>query len=116
MIGTAPERGTVPIFFPIRIFLVLAASAALLAPVARPALAAPAVVHFTLENGLEVVVIPPNRQMVRKDQADLVYRTEGEKFNAIVDEIKILHEKGQPALVGTISIEKSEQLSSALKR
>jgi preprotein translocase subunit SecA len=65
---------------------------------------------------LEVVVIPPNRQMVRKDQADLVYRTEREKFNAIVDEIKILHEKGQPALVGTISIEKSEQLSTALKR
>src|SRR5438132_13911288 len=45
---------------------------------------------------LEVVVIPPNRQMVRKDQADLVYRTEREKFNAIVDEIKVLHEKGQP--------------------
>ena len=65
---------------------------------------------------LEVVVIPPNRQMVRKDQADLVYRTEREKFNAIVDEIKILNEKGQPALVGTISIEKSEALSSALKR
>jgi len=65
---------------------------------------------------LEVVVIPPNRQMVRKDQADLVYRTEREKFNAIVDEIKVLHEQGQPALVGTISIEKSEQLSTALKR
>src|SRR5438309_734121 len=65
---------------------------------------------------LEVVVIPPNRQMVRKDQADLVYRTEREKFNAIVDEIKVLNEKGQPALVGTISIEKSEALSSALKR
>src|SRR5207302_4003103 len=64
---------------------------------------------------LEVVVIPPNRQMVRKDQADLVYRTEREKFNAIVDEIKVLNEKGQPALVGTISIEKSEALSSALK-
>src|SRR4051794_18044437 len=54
--------------------------------------------------------------MVRKDQGDLVYRTEREKFNAIVDEIKILNEKGQPALVGTISIEKSEALSSALKR
>jgi preprotein translocase subunit SecA len=65
---------------------------------------------------LEVVVIPPNRVMVRKDQADLVYRTEREKFNAIVEEIKVLHEKGQPALVGTISIEKSEALSSALKR
>jgi preprotein translocase, SecA subunit len=65
---------------------------------------------------LEVVVIPPNRQMVRKDQADLVYRTEREKFNAIVEEIKVLNEKGQPALVGTISIEKSEALASALKR
>ncbi len=65
---------------------------------------------------LEVVVIPPNRQMVRKDQADLVFRTEREKFNAIVDEIKELHEKGQPALVGTITIEKSEALSVALKR
>jgi preprotein translocase subunit SecA len=65
---------------------------------------------------LDVVVIPPNRQMVRKDQGDLVYRTEREKFNAIVDEIKVLNEKGQPALVGTISIEKSEALSSALKR
>src|SRR5256714_348651 len=65
---------------------------------------------------LEVVVIPPNRQMARKDQADVVYSTEREKFNAIVDEIKVLNEKGQPALVGTISIEKSEALSSALKR
>src|SRR5947199_5113490 len=65
---------------------------------------------------LDVVVSPPNRQMVRNDQGDLVYRTEREKFNAIVEEIKVLNEKGQPALVGTISIEKSEALSSALKR
>jgi preprotein translocase subunit SecA len=65
---------------------------------------------------LEVIVIPPNRQMIRKDQSDLVYRTEREKFNAIVEEIKVLNEKGQPALVGTISIEKSEALASALKR
>jgi preprotein translocase subunit SecA len=65
---------------------------------------------------LEVVVIPPNREMIRKDMPDLVYRTEGEKFNAIVQEIKEKHELGQPALVGTISIEKSEQLSAALKR
>jgi preprotein translocase subunit SecA len=65
---------------------------------------------------LEVVVIPPNRPMVRKDMADLVYRTEREKFNAIVDEVKQLNAKGQPALVGTISIEKSEQLSAALKK
>ncbi|MFP5248143.1 MAG: preprotein translocase subunit SecA, partial [Thermoanaerobaculia bacterium] len=65
---------------------------------------------------LDVVVIPPNRPMVRKDMADLVYRTEREKFSAIVDEIKIKQQTGQPSLVGTISIEKSEALSSALKK
>jgi preprotein translocase subunit SecA len=65
---------------------------------------------------LEVVVIPPNRPMIRNDMADLVYRTEKEKFAAIAEEIKEKHALGQPALVGTISIEKSEQLSSALKR
>ncbi|MBV9497399.1 MAG: preprotein translocase subunit SecA, partial [Acidobacteria bacterium] len=65
---------------------------------------------------LDVVVIPPNRPNVRKDLADLVYRTEREKFEAIVQEVKERHEKGQPSLVGTISIEKSEALSSALKR
>src|SRR2546430_6231925 len=65
---------------------------------------------------LEVVVIPPNRPMIRNDMADLVYRTEREKFDAIVEEIKLLHEKGQPALVSTISIVKSEHLASMLKR
>ena len=65
---------------------------------------------------LEVVVIPPNRNMVRKDQADLVYRTEREKLEAIVHEIKEKHSHGQPSLVGTISIEKSEQIASMLKR
>src|SRR5213075_427398 len=65
---------------------------------------------------LEVVVIPPNRPMRRKDQADLVYRTEREKFEAIVSEVKEKHAAGQPTLVGTISIEKSEALSHALKR
>src|SRR5258706_7450983 len=65
---------------------------------------------------LEVVVIPPNRIMVRKDMADLVYRTEREKFVAIVEEIKVKHSTGQPSLVGTISIEKSEALSHALKK
>src|SRR5881394_1050642 len=65
---------------------------------------------------LEVVVIPPNRSMVRKDMPDLVFRTEREKFAAIVDEIKEKQKLGQPALVGTISIEKSELLSHALKR
>jgi preprotein translocase subunit SecA len=65
---------------------------------------------------LEVVVIPPNRLAQRKDQPDLVYRTEKEKFAAIVEEIKVLNAHGQPALVGTISIEKSEQLGAMLKR
>src|SRR5438445_7332018 len=65
---------------------------------------------------LEVVVIPPNKPMIRKDNADLVYRTEREKFAAIVEQIRELHDKGQPALVGTISIEKSELLSTMLKR
>ncbi|HEV7763594.1 MAG TPA: preprotein translocase subunit SecA [Thermoanaerobaculia bacterium] len=65
---------------------------------------------------LEVVVIPPNRLMRRADQPDLVYRTEREKFDAIVEEIKEKQAVGQPALVGTISIEKSEALASALKK
>ncbi len=65
---------------------------------------------------LEVVVIPPNRIMVRSDLPDLVYRTEREKFDAIVDEIKQMQATGQPSLVGTISIEKSEQLAAALKK
>ncbi|HUP44144.1 MAG TPA: preprotein translocase subunit SecA [Thermoanaerobaculia bacterium] len=65
---------------------------------------------------LEVVVIPPNRPMIRNDMPDLVYRTEREKFEAIARDIKELQEKGQPSLVGTISIEKSEQLSAMLKR
>lgn len=65
---------------------------------------------------LEVVVIPPNRPMIRDDMSDLVYRTEPEKFAAITAEIKEKQAVGQPALVGTISIEKSEQLSAALKR
>jgi preprotein translocase subunit SecA len=65
---------------------------------------------------LEVVVIPPNRLMRRADMPDLVYRTEREKFDAIVQEIKEKQVTGQPSLVGTISIEKSEALSSALKK
>jgi preprotein translocase subunit SecA len=65
---------------------------------------------------LEVTVVPTNRPMVRDDRADLVYRTEGEKWNAVVDEIKDCQERGQPVLVGTVSIEKSEMLSDRLKR
>src|SRR5205814_6488092 len=65
---------------------------------------------------LEVVVMPPNKPMIRRDQPDLVYRTEREKFAAIIEEIKEKNQLGQPALVGTISIEKSELLASMLKR
>ncbi len=65
---------------------------------------------------LDVVVVPTNRPMVRKDLHDLIYRTEREKFEAVVEEIRESHEKGQPVLVGTISIEKSELLSQMLKK
>ncbi|HKA33655.1 MAG TPA: preprotein translocase subunit SecA, partial [Candidatus Binatia bacterium] len=65
---------------------------------------------------LDVVVIPTHRNMVRTDNADLVYRTEREKFNAVVDEIRERHEKGQPVLVGTTSVAKSERLSRLLKQ
>ncbi|WP_087016593.1 preprotein translocase subunit SecA [Thaumasiovibrio subtropicus] len=66
--------------------------------------------------GLETVVIPTNRPMVRDDMGDLVYMTEREKFNAIIEDIKERVAKGQPSLVGTVSIEKSELLSNALKK
>ncbi len=72
--------------------------------------------EFSKIYNLEVMVIPPNRPMVREDFADLIYRTEKEKFNAIVDEIVELNKTGHPVLVGTISIEKSERLSAMLKR
>jgi len=65
---------------------------------------------------LEVIVIPPNRAMIRDDMSDLVYRTEREKFEAISAEIKERQKTGQPALVGTISVEKSESLSAMLKK
>jgi preprotein translocase subunit SecA len=65
---------------------------------------------------LDVVVIPTHKKMIRIDYPDVVYRTEKEKFEAIIEEIKRLHAKGQPVLVGTISIEKSERLSRMLSR
>src|SRR6185369_9161171 len=65
---------------------------------------------------LEVIVIPPNRPLLRPDFPDVVYKTEKEKFSAVINEIKELHAKGQPVLVGTISIEKSEVLSELLKK
>jgi preprotein translocase subunit SecA len=65
---------------------------------------------------LEVVAIPTNRPMLRKETQDIVYRTEEEKFRNAAKEIKELNDKGQPVLVGTVSVEKSEKLSGILKR
>jgi preprotein translocase subunit SecA len=66
--------------------------------------------------GLEVVSIPTHRAMVRKDQADLVFRDEEAKFNALSDEVAEMQELGRPVLVGTVTVEKSEALSTLLKR
>lgn len=65
--------------------------------------------------GLEVVIIPTNRPVIRKDNGDIIYKTKEEKIDAIVDKIKELYEKGQPVLVGTITIQGSELLSKKLK-
>ncbi len=65
---------------------------------------------------LEVNVIPTNRPLIRTEYPDVIYRTEREKYNAVVNEIKELYQKGRPVLVGTTSIEKSEKLSSLLKK
>ena len=65
---------------------------------------------------LDVIEIPTNRPMIRIDNPDVVYTTENGKFNAVIEQILACHEKGQPVLVGTISIEKSEVLSGLLKR
>lgn len=65
---------------------------------------------------LDVVVIPTNRPMIRKDLPDKIYKTEEAKFRAIVEEVKARYEKGQPVLIGTISIEKNEKLSELLNR
>jgi preprotein translocase subunit SecA len=65
---------------------------------------------------LEVIEIPTNQEMIRQDLPDVVYKNEKGKFNAIVQKIKELNEKGQPVLVGTVAIEKSEALSKALEK
>ncbi len=65
---------------------------------------------------LDVITIPTNKPMIREDSNDVIYKNEKAKFNAIVEEIKKSHEKGQPVLVGTISIENSEKISSILKK
>ncbi|WP_461548695.1 preprotein translocase subunit SecA [Sphaerotilus sulfidivorans] len=66
--------------------------------------------------GLETVVIPPNRAMIRKDELDLVYKTDKEKYDAVVADIRDCFERGQPVLVGTTTIENSEQVSELLKK
>ncbi len=65
---------------------------------------------------LDVVVIPTNKPLARQDLDDLIYKDEASKFSAVIDEVEEVHKKGQPVLIGTISIEKSELLSSMLKK
>ncbi len=72
--------------------------------------------EFSRIYGLDVVVIPTNRPVVRADDDDVIFATEQDKLAAIGDEIAECHERGQPVLVGTVSIEKSEQLSTTLTR
>jgi preprotein translocase subunit SecA len=72
--------------------------------------------EFSKIYNLEVTVIPTNKQLLRIENPDVVYRTEDEKFRNAAKEIKTLNEKGQPVLVGTISVEKSEKLSNILKK
>ncbi|CAN5888793.1 preprotein translocase subunit SecA [soil metagenome] len=66
--------------------------------------------------GLETVVIPPNKPTIRKDELDLVYKTNREKFEAVIQDIRDCHERGQPVLVGTTSIENSELISGLLQK
>jgi preprotein translocase subunit SecA len=65
---------------------------------------------------LDTIVVPPNKPIVRVDKTDLVYRSQEGKFRAIVEDIKKHHAKGQPILVGTTSVEKSEMLSEMLSK
>src|SRR5512137_1055213 len=72
--------------------------------------------EFMTTYKLDVAVIPTNKKMIRNDFPDAIYKTEREKFKAVVEEIKDLYDRGQPVLVGTITIEKSEMLSKMLTR
>ena len=73
-------------------------------------------VEFQEIYSLDVVEVPTNKPMIRNDNTDVVYKTENAKFNAVIEQITACNEKGQPVLVGTISIEKSEHLSAMLRR
>ncbi len=66
--------------------------------------------------GLDVVEVPTNKPMIRKDQNDVVYKNQAGKYKAIIEQIRACHEKGQPVLVGTVSVDKSEFLSAMLKK
>ncbi|NOY64797.1 MAG: preprotein translocase subunit SecA [Nitrospirae bacterium] len=72
--------------------------------------------EFAKIYNLDVVVIPTNKPMIRVDHPDMIYKTERAKFNAVVKEIEECHKRGQPVLVGTVSIENSEKLSKMLKK
>lgn len=73
-------------------------------------------VEFKEIYNLDVLVIPTNKPVIRKDYPDLVYKTKKEKFNQVIDEIERLHKEGRPVLVGTVSVETSEFLSGLLKK
>jgi len=72
--------------------------------------------EFGTTYSLDVIIIPTNRAMIRKDNPDMIYRTLEEKWDAVVGEIKELHGKGQPVLVGTVSVENSELIADRLKK
>lgn len=72
--------------------------------------------EFATTYNIDVVVIPTHRPMIRKDHPDVIYRTLPEKWDAVIEEIRQLHEKGQPVLVGTVSVENSELLSERLRK
>jgi preprotein translocase subunit SecA len=72
--------------------------------------------EFGTTYNIDVVMIPTNQEMIRKDHSDMIYRTLPEKWEAVVDEIKELHSRGQPVLVGTVSVENSELIADRLKK
>src|SRR4051812_35113832 len=72
--------------------------------------------EFGTTYNIDVVIIPTNQQMIRKDHSDMIYRTLDEKWDAVVDEIKELHSRSQPVLVGTVSVENSELIADRLKK
>ena len=72
--------------------------------------------EFQKTYGVETFVIPTNKPVIRKDMSDVIYRTEREKFTAIVDQILECYERGQPVLVGTVSVDKSEVIANVLKK